>query len=69
MNELLVEVNGRPMSLSSGSTVDDLVRRLDLDETGVAVAVNHAVVPRSMRKRMALNPMDRIELIHAVGGG
>ena len=57
------------MLLLPGSTVADLVRHLELDESGVAVAVNHAVVPRSMRKGMKLNPMDRVELIHAVGGG
>ena len=69
MSDFTVEVNGRPMLLLPGSTVADLVRHLELDESGVAVAVNHAVVPRSMRKGMKLNPMDRVELIHAVGGG
>ena len=69
MNDLQVEVNGQLMSLSLGTTVDDLVDHLHLDRPGVAVAVNHTVIPRSQRHHTVLKPKDCIEVIHAVGGG
>ena len=69
MNELQVEVNGQSMSFSLGTTVDDLVDQLHLDRAGVAVAVNHMVIPRSQRHQTVLKSKDCIEVIHAVGGG
>ena len=69
MNELQIQVNGQSMSLSLGSTVDDLVGQLRLDRTGIAVAVNHTVIPRSQRCSTVLKSEDCIEVIHAVGGG
>ena len=69
MSELQVEVNGQSMSLSLGSTVDDLVGQLQLDRAGVAVAVNHMVIPQSQRHTTVLKSKDCVEVIHAVGGG
>ena len=66
-------VNGEPMEFSEGRTVSDLLRALRFD-TGdgpsrVAVAVNLEVVPRGRHAEHALREGDRVEIIHAVGGG
>jgi len=66
-------VNGETMELAEVRTVGDLLRALRLDAgegaSRVAVAVNLEVVPRGDHAVHALSEGDRVEIIHAVGGG
>ena len=62
-------LNGRPDTCAEGETVADLLGRLGLRRDGVAVALNGEVLPRSVWPDRALRAGDRVELIHAVGGG
>lgn len=57
------------MSLPQGATVADLLSSLKLGPTGVAIAVNQAVIPSSQRSRTRIQSADRVEIIQAVGGG
>lgn len=66
-------VNGETMELPGVRTVSDLLRALRFDagegSSRVAVAVNLEVVPRGRHPEHALREGDRVEIIHAVGGG
>lgn len=66
---MLVYVNGSPRELPEDMTVGALLALLGCAPEGVAVAVNMAVVPRSLRGEHRLGPGDRVEIIQAVGGG
>ena len=44
--QLRLQVNGEPRSVDDGTTVADLLRRLDLPSDGVAVEVNRTILPR-----------------------
>jgi len=69
-NETLrLHVNGEPCELPAGTTVEELVRELGLEDRRVAVAVNRDVVPRSCFETHPLGPGDRVEILEAVGGG
>jgi sulfur carrier protein len=64
-----VVVNGESTSLPPGSTVAELLVRLDLGGRKVAVAINRNVVPRSRYAATTVDAGDRIEILEAVGGG
>lgn len=64
-----IRVNGAPFELPEGSTVVDLLGMLDMAERRVAVEVNRAIVPRSQHPNHALTTDDRVEIVHAIGGG
>jgi sulfur carrier protein len=64
-----VVVNGETTSLPPGSTVAELLVRLDLGGRKVAVAINRNVVPRSRYAATTVDAGDRIEILEAVGGG
>jgi thiamine biosynthesis protein ThiS len=64
-----VSVNGEAVRLPSGSTLADLLRRLDLDRGRVAVEHNLRVVPRAEHPTLRLNHGDRLEIVTFVGGG
>jgi sulfur carrier protein len=64
-----VVINGAPEQVPAGSTVADLVGRWARSETGVAVAVNDAVVSRADWPSVTLSDGDRVEILTAVQGG
>lgn len=64
-----VTVNGEQHRLPQGRTLDRVVADLTTAPSGVAAAVNEAVVPRSRWSGTALADGDRIEVLTAVQGG
>lgn len=65
-----VHINGESRTIPAGSTVHSLLETLGLaDREGTAVAVNMEVVPRGSHPVTTLQAGDRIEIVHAVGGG
>lgn len=64
-----VEVNGDLRELPDETTVAELLRELELDRDGIAVAVDGQVVPRTRHADTPLADGARVEVIRAVGGG
>ena len=64
-----VQLNGEAFELSDGTTVAELIDRLDLAGRRVAVELNLDIVPRSQHATTALREGDRVEVVHAIGGG
>ena len=62
-------VNGEPVELAPGRTVEQLVLDRAPEHRRVAVAVNGDVVPRSTWAGRPLQPGDAVELLVAVAGG
>ncbi len=57
------------MELADGCTAQDLVHRLGLEGKRFAMEVNGDILPRSVHPTHRLAPGDRVEVVHAVGGG
>ncbi|MDQ3205638.1 MAG: sulfur carrier protein ThiS [Pseudomonadota bacterium] len=64
-----ITLNGEPRSLSSPLTVQALLQAESLAQRRVAVEVNGEIVPRSRHESHALGDGDRVEIVHALGGG
>jgi sulfur carrier protein len=64
-----IQLNGEPRELSAGATVADLIDQLSLTGKRLAVEVNEDIVPRSQHADIRLNDGDRVEVVHAIGGG
>lgn len=64
-----VQVNGETMALPEGATVAALIEKMALTGRRLAVEVNEDIVPRSQHVEFTLNNGDRIEVVHAIGGG
>ncbi|MFF9686251.1 sulfur carrier protein ThiS [Streptomyces sp. NPDC014623] len=64
-----VFVNGEARSVPVGTALDTLVTELTTARSGVAAAVNEAVVPRGRWSATALAEGDRVEILTAVQGG
>lgn len=61
-------INGEKRRFDKVSTVQDLLDELEL-EGRIAVEVNEDIIPRSRYQTHTLQQGDRIEIVHAIGGG
>jgi sulfur carrier protein len=64
-----VSVNGESVSVPTGATLAELLRRLSLEGKPVAVEHNRRVVPRAEHASVRLNHGDTLEIVTFVGGG
>jgi sulfur carrier protein len=69
MTEIALTVNGEPRRTPAATTLAELVATVSKANTGVAAALNEAVVPRSSWSDTPLNTGDRVEILTAVQGG
>ncbi len=64
-----VTVNGEPLLVPASATVADVLQRLSLDSSRVAVELNLLVLPRSEHSTRRLSHGDQMEIVTFVGGG
>ena len=62
-------LNGEAQESSAPLSVLDLLTRFELRQRRVAVAINAEVVPKSRFADVFVRDGDKVEVIHAVGGG
>ena len=67
MTDILL--NGAPHQVAPGTTLADLIEALSLSNEALALAVNRNVVPRQQWRERGVQPGDRVEVVHAIGGG
>ncbi len=64
-----ITVNGQPREVPEGATAAELVELLELTGRRLAMEVNGDILPRSRHDGHRLTAGDRVEIVHAVGGG
>ncbi|WP_280571023.1 sulfur carrier protein ThiS [Chromohalobacter sp. 296-RDG] len=64
-----IQLNGDQRELASRLTISELIEQLALTGRRIAVEVNEEIVPRSQHAEIRLSPGDRVEIVHAIGGG
>jgi sulfur carrier protein len=64
-----IVLNGEQRGLDDALTLRALIDRLELNGKRLAVEVNEEVVPRSQHAEYRLHDGDRVEIVHAIGGG
>jgi len=66
---MTVTVNGKPMDLPDGLSIDDLLVRLEVGREYTAVALNREVTPKAGYASTRLKDGDKIEIVRPMGGG
>ena len=64
-----IQLNGEARQVASGTTIHALLAQEGLGQRRVAVEVNGCIVPRSVHPARVLEDGDRVEIVHALGGG
>jgi sulfur carrier protein len=66
---MMIQVNGKPHEVASGTSVANLLEELGVKQPHVAVELNLEVVPRAAHVATTLQEGDRLEVVTLVGGG
>lgn len=69
MHQITLQLNGEPCSIDANASISDLLRANGLEHKPVAVEVNQDIVPRSEHPTHKLQAGDKVEIVHAIGGG
>ncbi|MGB1558458.1 MAG: sulfur carrier protein ThiS [Oceanococcaceae bacterium] len=64
-----IQLNGQSRTIAPATTLAALLQELGLSERRIAVEHNTQIVPRSRHADTQLNDGDRVEIVHAIGGG
>jgi thiamine biosynthesis protein ThiS len=64
-----IVVNGKPVSILAGSTVHDFLAGKRMTDAMAIVECNGEILPRGEYGATPLRAGDRLEIVHAVGGG
>lgn len=64
-----IAVNGETRTLSAEQSIAELCKELGAPSSGIAVALNYELVPRSQYEKVILRKNDTVEIITATAGG
>lgn len=62
-------LNGEPREIPEGCTAAQLIETLELGDKRIAMELNLDILPRGEFDSQVLNEGDRVEIVHAIGGG
>lgn len=64
-----IHLNGDNHYCADGTTLATLIAMLELSGKRIAVELNGEIATRSQHDSMVLKENDRVEIVHAIGGG
>lgn len=66
---MVIQLNGEPQEIASGTTLGTLLETLEMTQQRIAVEINLNIIPRSQHNETVLQANDKVELVRAIGGG
>jgi sulfur carrier protein len=66
---VFITVNGKPIEIEAGTTIDGLLAHLAIKREYTAVAVNREITPKSDYAIVKLADGDKVEIVRPMGGG
>ena len=64
-----IQLNGKKVLIQSNYSLFDLLKKYKLTEKRVAIEHNGQIIPKANYKKKKLKNMDKIEIVHFIGGG
>ena len=64
-----IVLNGEDREIAPATSLQQLLELAGYAQHRVAIEINREIVPRSRHGSHTLSPGDRVEIVHAIGGG
>ncbi len=64
-----VIINGASHTFDDGIVLSTLLKQLEISGKRIAVEINESIIPKSQHDSTVIQQDDKIEIIHAIGGG
>ena len=69
VNVAKIQLNGSPYEINTATNLNQLLNKLKIQKTKVAIEVNGAIVEKNKYPKVILNKGDKVEIVHFIGGG
>ena len=64
-----IQLNGKKVTIKPNSTIYELLKRFKLNNKKVAIELNGIIIPMTNYKKKKLKDIDKLEVVHFIGGG
>ncbi len=68
-NKIKIVVNGKYLTINSKLSVNNLIEKLKMPIKKIAIELNGEIIDKKKLKKIFLKKMDKIEIVHFIGGG
>ena len=69
LNMAKIQLNGNPHEINTETNLNQLLNKLKIQKTKVAIEVNGAIVEKNKYPKVILNKGDKVEIVQFIGGG
>ena len=69
LNVAKIQLNGNPYEINIETNLNQLLNKLKIQKTKVAIEVNGEIVEKNKYPEVILNKGDKVEIVHFIGGG
>ena len=69
LNVAKIQLNGNPYEINTETNLNQLLNKLKIKKTKVAIEVNGIIVEKNTYLKVILNKGDKVEIVHFIGGG
>ena len=69
LNMAKIQLNGNPHEINTETNLNQLLDKLKIKKTKVAIEVNGVIVEKNKYPKVILNKGDKVEIVHFIGGG
>ncbi len=68
-NKIKIIVNGKQMTINLNISVKNLIDKLKMPITKIAIELNREIVNKRNINKINLKHGDKVEIVHFIGGG
>ena len=69
LNVAKLQLNADSYEINSGSSLNELLKKLKIEKNKVAIEVNGEIIQKDKYPNLILNKDDKVEIVHFIGGG
>ena len=67
--KIKINLNGRPLSVPTGTTVYKVIKKIKAQPSKVAIELNRKIIKKKNISKIYLKNKDKLEIVHFIGGG
>jgi len=68
-NKIKITVNGKQMTINLKFSIKNLIEKLKIPNSKVAIELNREIVNKKNSNKILLKKGDKVEIVHFIGGG
>ena len=68
-NKIKITVNGKQMTINLKFSIKNLIEKLKIPNSKVAIELNREIVNKKNTNNIFLKKGDKVEIVHFIGGG